>query len=95
MEENEQYKKELKHLQNIRELFIFIGLGLIILALSTLALTFPHVDAHSGWFIPVFFACIIAAIIGIVLIAFGASIYKDKKNDLNTKFLLNQEEKNQ
>lgn len=95
MEDIEQYKKELKHLQNIRELFIFVGLGLIVIALSTLALTFPHVDAHSEWFIPVFFACLILTIIGITLIVFGVSLYKNKKNDLERKFLLYQEEKNQ
>ena len=95
MEDIEQYKKELKHLQNIRELFIFVGLGLIVIALSTLVLTFPHVDAHSGWFIPVFFACLILTIIGITLIVFGVSLYKNKKNDLERKFLLYQEEKNQ
>ena len=78
IEESERLNKQLRHLNIVREVFIFIGLFLIIIAFAAIAISLGHVDAHSAWFIPVCFGALAATLTGISLIAAGASIYKER-----------------
>ena len=73
----ERAKRKVHFYTIIRNVFLVLGIVFAVAPIITIAIAFPHVDAHSTWFPPLLAACGLVFVIGFSFLLVSRSAHVD------------------